>query len=103
MGGGINASIPLMGQQPQFADPLQQYQRALEIKSIIGQQALQQQAQQQGELQIQQQKQALADQQAMTEAYKNWNGQDPHDLVKGVLDAGGSASAVNTMTNNIFG
>jgi hypothetical protein len=94
--GGIDTSIYRMLQPPQVADPVQQYERAMQIKSIIGQQQLQQQ-------QVQQNQQAMADQAAMTEAYKNWDGQDPHDLVKGVLDAGGSANAVNTMTTNILG
>ena len=102
MGGGINASIPLMGQAPQIADPIQQYEKAMQIKSIIGQQALQAQQQQGNALDIQQKQQSIADQKAMTTAYQQWNGQDPHDLVKGVLDAGGSASAVNTMTTNIL-
>jgi hypothetical protein len=101
MGGGINASIPLMGQQPQFADPISQYEKAMQIKSIIGQQALQAQQQRANEIGIQQAQQSQADQQAMTTAMNQWDGNDYTQLPSLILKNGGSANAVYTAVQHL--
>jgi hypothetical protein len=79
--GGVAANIPLMGQAPQIPDPLQEYQRSMQIKSLIGQQALQAQQQQIGQQQIEQQKlatqqaqQDAADRDAFNKSFKDANG-----------------------------
>lgn len=56
------------------------------IKSLLGQQQIQQQ-------EIQKNTIALQDQQAMTAAMKSWNGKDPDSLAQAVTDNGGSANA----------
>jgi hypothetical protein len=72
--GGINPNIPLMGQAPQVADPLTQYLKALQIKQIIGANALQQQQQQSGQIALQQQQQDADDQQSFRQAFKDAGG-----------------------------
>jgi hypothetical protein len=79
--GGIAANIPLMGQAPQLNDPLAEYQKGLQIKSLIGQQAMQQQQmqaaqteQQQRELALGQQQQDAADRDAFNKSFKDANG-----------------------------
>jgi hypothetical protein len=101
MGGGINASIPLMGIQPQVPDPVQQYERAMQIKSIIGQQALQQQQQRANEIGIQQAQQSQQDQAAMTTAMQQWDGADYTQLPSLILKNGGSANAVYTAVQHL--
>lgn len=85
------ASIPLPAldvRPAQTPDALSQYGKALQMKSLLGEQQLQQ-----GQLAMQQQQ--LKDQSAITSAWKNWDGKDPDTLVKGVLNAGGSGNAAN--------
>lgn len=78
---GIAPGIALQVQQPQVADPLQEYQKSLQIKSLIGQQAMQQQQMQaaqteqsQRELQLQQQQQDVADRDAFNKSFHDANG-----------------------------
>lgn len=72
-------------QQPE--DPLSQYAKVLSLKNMM-------QQQQAGNIQLQQQQQALADQQAMTKAMNSWDGKDINALPKLILKNGGSAQAV---------
>lgn len=99
--GGIDTSIYRMLQPPQVSDPVQQYERALQIKSIIGQQALQQQQQRSNEIGIQQQQQSQQDQQAMTTAMQQWDGADYTQLPTLILKNGGSANAVYTAVQHL--
>src|SRR5580704_11211684 len=92
--GNINSAIPLLGQAPQVADPISQYEKAMAIKSIIGQQALQQQQQRANEIGIQQAQQSQQDQAAMTTAMQQWDGADYTQLPSLILKNGGSAQAV---------
>ena len=72
--GGITHQYPHDGHPPQVTDPVSQYEKAMAIKSIIGQQALQQLQAQSNALDIQQNQQSVRDQRAMTHAMKNWKG-----------------------------
>ena len=79
--GGIAPNIALMGQAPQLNDPLAEYQKGLQIKSLIGQQVLQQQQQQaaateqqQRELQLGQQQQDAADRDAFNKSFHDAGG-----------------------------
>jgi hypothetical protein len=92
--GAINSSIPLMVQQPQVANPLDEYQKSLQIKSLIGQQQLQQQAmqaqqtEQQGrELQLKQAQQNDADMQTLRETAPKYVSKGPDGV--GRLDYDG--------------
>ncbi len=64
------------------------------IKSIIGQQILQQQQQRANEIGIQQAQQSQQDQAAMTTAMQQWDGADYTQLPSLILKNGGSAQAV---------
>lgn len=93
-------------QQP---GPLDQYGKALQLKSLMnaqalapGQQQLQQQAVVQGGQENQMRAQQLADQQAQTAALKAWDGKDVHDLPGLLLKHGGSAQAVFGMKNQLI-
>jgi hypothetical protein len=57
---------------------------------------------QSGQLELQQKQQALKDQHAQTQAFLNWDGKDPSDLVKGVLKSGGSASAATAVQQHFL-
>src|SRR3977135_3793371 len=67
-------------------NPLDQYAKALSVKSMIGGEQLQQQ-------EIEKNKIALADQKASTEAWKEWDGKTYGDLPPLVIKHGGSATA----------
>src|SRR5271165_3757148 len=99
------SSIPLpeLDLRPmQQTDPIGEYGKALALKSLMGQQQLQQgQAQlQQGQIAIQQQD--LKDRQAVTsamqQAYQNWDGKDYRQLYQQVpnlaLKNGASSNAI---------
>src|SRR6185312_9565786 len=92
------SSIPLAAldvrpiAQPE--SPLDQYAKVAQLKSLAQGQQVQQQSLQSGQIQIQQQKQALADQQAMTKSMQDWDGKDINELPSLVLKNGGSANAV---------
>jgi len=90
-----------MGIQPQFADPIQQYEKAMQIKSIIGQQALQAQQQQSNALDIQQKEQSVRDQSAMTQAMIDSKG-DYTKVPDAVLSNGGSANAALSAYKSIL-
>lgn len=99
--GGINPMIPLMGQAPQVNDPLQEYQKAEQIKSLIGQQALQQQqvqanqtAQQSADIQLKQQQQNDADMQALRNAFPNYVSKSVNGV--GQVDYNGLATDLAT-------
>lgn len=86
--GGVN--IPLEANNLQISqpvDPLGEYLRASQLKTEAGQQQIQQQT-------IQQNAQALKDQQAMTQAMHDWDGKDLESLPNLILKSGGSANAV---------
>jgi len=75
-------------------DPLNSMQRLLAIKSILGQQKMQ-------DVQLQQSQQDLADNKAMTDAMKNWDGKDYTQLPGLVLSSGGSAKAALAVQTHI--
>lgn len=74
-------------QQPQQQDPVQAIHRILAIKSLLGQQKMQ-------DIQTQQAEQGQRDQQATTKALQDWDGQNPNDLPHLILKNGGSSNAV---------
>lgn len=84
-------------------DPTVGLQRALTLRNLVQQQPLElqqrQQAVQSGQLQLQLQQQQVKDQQAVTSAWKNYDPQkqQPEDLIKGVLNNGGSGNAANQL------
>lgn len=67
-------------------NPLDQYAKALSVKSMIGGEQLQQQ-------EIEKNKLAMQDQKASTEAWKEWDGKTYGDLPPLVIKHGGSATA----------
>jgi hypothetical protein len=96
----INSSIPLMIQQPQVANPVDEYQRGMQIKSLIGQQQLQQQQvqaaqteQQQRQLALQQQQQDATDRDAFNKSFKDANG-DWDTAIKNAATNGMSGQGV---------
>lgn len=91
-------SIPLPALDAQVPTPqsaLQEYGRAAALQG-------QKQEMQQRDLQIQQQKQGLADQQAMTAAMHDWDGKNIEDLPSLILKHNGSAQAVWNTKNQIL-
>jgi hypothetical protein len=92
------ASIPLpaLDVRPvQTPDALSQYSKVLQMKSLMGEQQMQQN-------QLQMQNQQLKDNQAITDAWKSWDGKDTDSLVKGVLNAGGSGAAANQVEQTLM-
>jgi hypothetical protein len=89
------ASIPLPAlsiRPPE--NPLDQYAKALSVKSMIQGQQLQQQQIQGAQLENQNTQQAITDRNAMTKSMSEWDGKDMNDLPAIVLKNGGSANAV---------
>lgn len=89
----IDANIPLSGVQP--ANPLDTMGKVLNMKSLM-------QGQQLKNLEIQQKQLQVQDQQAMTHAMHEWDGQDMNALPTLILKHGGSAQAVMGMKSNIL-
>jgi hypothetical protein len=77
-------------------DPLAAYSRALQVRS-----AMQNQQLQQGQIQLQQQQ--IRDQQALTAAAAEWDGKDYDALAKSVLKNGGSANASFAVQQHALG
>src|SRR5690349_10027075 len=104
MGAYPSAVAQNQGRQP---DPYETVGNALKLKQALVMAPLQQQeAQQQvqgGALDLQVKQQQLKDQQAMTEAYKRWDGKDPGDLAKLVTANGGSANARTGIEQHYLG
>lgn len=96
------SSIPLPAlavKAPEQPDLMGQVGKMMSLKSMLGQQQIQQQTQQSNALEIQQKQQALADQKAMTKSMQDssidWS--DPNSISKLpsiVLKNGGSSQAV---------
>lgn len=95
--GGVTIAVP-----PMHLDQQQQpnlLQMAAQVYGLKNQQ-------QEGQalaLQIQQQQQALKDQNAATAAIKAWDGKDPEALRKGIIDNGGSANAAFAAQQHLLG
>jgi hypothetical protein len=83
-------------------DPTQGIERAQQYSAMRQQMALRQQQLQSGQLGIQQQEQQLKDQQAITTAWKNWDGKSPDSLIQGVLANGGSGAAANQLDQQLM-
>lgn len=104
------ASIPLpaLSIRPpqQQQDPVEQYGRLLALKNTMQEQPIRQQIMQQqaqgGQLQLEQQQQAVNDQKAMTAAMHEWDGKDMNNLVPLVMKSGGSAQAVMGLKSKIL-
>lgn len=103
--GSLMALPALDVKTPQQPDILQKYGQLQQLRAMQQEQQqraamapLQQQEAQQsiqsGQLGIQQQQQALKDQQAVTAAMQQWDGKDLNDLAPLVLKNGGSGQAV---------
>lgn len=97
---------------PEQPDLLQKYSQLMALKNNQQTQALQQQEaplrlqalQQQtqvGQLQLQQQQQAANDQKAITAAWTKFDGKDPSQLPKLVIDAGGSGQAAQAIAQKL--
>ena len=99
--------IPLVALQSntQQPSPLDQYSKAVQLKSLLQNQQFQQQQQplelQKSQIQVQQAQQAQADQSATTKALQQWDGKDYTQLPSLVLKNGGSANAVFGATQHI--
>jgi hypothetical protein len=97
------ASIPLPSlsiRPPE--NPLDQYAKALSVKSMIGGQQIQQEQLKGAQLENQNVQQSIADRNAMTQALKDWDGQDFNALPSLVLKNGGSANAVFGLRKQIL-
>lgn len=80
--------LPALGlRQPEQPDMFGNLAKALSVKNLI-------QENQAGGIQLQQQQQALKDQQAGTAALHEWDGQDPEQLTKLMAKNGASINAV---------
>ncbi len=104
------ASIPLVAlnvKTPEQPDLLQKYGQLQQLKAMQQQSQLQQQEAplrlqqlqqgvQSGGLQLQQQQQAQKDQQALTAAWEEFDGKDPHALPKLIIKNGGSGTAAQS-------
>lgn len=93
------SSIPLPAlavKPPEQPDILGQMSRIQALRGM-------QQQQQAGALELQQKQQAVADQQAMTQAMHQWDGKNLEDLPTLILKNGGSANAVFTTKQQILG
>lgn len=103
-------SIPLPALQIQPpGDPLEGIQKAMQLRSLLQQQALapgQVQAQQQqlqaGQQENQIRSQQISDQQAMTKAMQDWDGKNINDLPGLVLKHGASAQTVMGLKTSII-
>lgn len=92
---GGNIPLPaLLAKTPEQPDPLQGLQRILAIKSLLGQQKMQ-------DVETQQKQTQLQDSQAQTAAMREWDGKDLNDLPGLILKHGGSATAVFGTKNSI--
>ncbi len=92
---GANIPLPaLLVKTPEQPDPVSSISRILALKSVLGQQKLQ-------DVQLQQSQQDLADNKAMTDAMKNWDGKDYTQLPGLVLSNGGSAKAALAVQTHI--
>jgi len=89
------ASIPLPALSIKSPEnPLDQYAKALSVKSMLQGQQLQQQQITGAQLENQNTQQAITDRTAMTKSMTEWDGKDMNDLPAIVLKNGGSANAV---------
>jgi hypothetical protein len=75
-------------------NPLDQYAKALSVKSMLQGQQLKQQQITGAQLENQNTQQAITDRTAMTKSMTEWDGKDMNDLPAIVLKNGGSANAV---------
>lgn len=92
--------LPALDVRPP-ADPLESVGRLMALKSMMGQQQVQQQQVQGAQLENQQRQVALNDQQATTAAMKAWDGKDINELPSLILKNGGSSTAVFGAKNQI--
>jgi hypothetical protein len=75
-------------------NPLDQYAKALSVKSMLGQQAIQSQQQTLNQQDIEKNEIAKKDMQATTAAMQEWDGKSYSDLYPLVLKHGGSSTAI---------
>jgi hypothetical protein len=85
--------LPALDIRP-AANPLDEYAKALSVKSMISSQQTQQLQQQHLGLENQNEQQAIADRNAMTTSMTQWDGKNFDDLPALILKNGGSANAV---------
>lgn len=83
-------------------NPLDQYAKALSVKSMIGQGQIQQQELQGEQLRNQLAQRSIDDENAMTKSMNDWDGKDYSDLPSIVLKNGGSANAVFNLRKQIL-
>jgi hypothetical protein len=83
-------------------DPIEEYGRVMQLKSLAGQQQTQQLQQVGLQQENQMRAQQLQDQQAQTAALKDWDGKSLDELPGLLLKHGGSATAVFGMKNQIL-
>ena len=101
------STIPLPAlsiRPPEQQDMAANLGRLMQLKQMaqeapLRQQLMQQQAQA-GQLKIQDAQRQQTDQKALTTAYQQWDGKDPHSLAVLTLKNGGSADAVNSVLND---
>src|SRR5215469_3450774 len=92
---GTFPSLPALAVRPP-THPLEEYGRALGIKSML-------QEQQQRDIQTQQSRISLDDVKATTAAMREWDGKDVNQLYPLVMKHGGSSAAVIGLKNQVIG
>jgi len=99
MGNGIPLPALALQQQPQV-DPVSRY---MAMRQQLQQGQIQAEQLQGTRLENEQRQQALTDQQSMTAAMRDWNGEDINQLPGLVLKRGGSAQAVFGLKQSLVG
>jgi hypothetical protein len=93
--GTLPALPALLVKTPEQPDPVSSIGRLLAIKSMLGQQKMQ-------DVELQNAQIGQRDQQATTQALRDWDGKNYNDLPSLVLKNGGSANAVFGATQHIL-
>src|SRR5882762_4187089 len=83
-------------------NPLDQYAKALSVKSMLQGQQLQKQAIDRGDIENQEAAQKLADQKAMTSAMQEWDGKSYEDLIPLAKAHGASSNQVLALSQSIL-
>ena len=96
--------LPALGIRPpeQQPGPMDEFAKIQQLKSLLGEQQVQQQQIQAGQLENQQRQLALKDNQAMTAAMQDWDGKDISALPPLIIKHGGSAMAVMGMRQKVL-
>jgi hypothetical protein len=89
-------------QIPKIAGPMDNMSQAMQLKNMMQQGQLGQQAIQSGNIDLQEKQQQLNDQKAMTAAMHEWDGKELDQLPTLILKHGGSSTAVMGMKSKVL-